>query len=113
MYAQLSSSLVCRGSDCPLLVPVVSLLNRVQSQHSCLIDSWKSFLLERGPEGSSQPNASPGREMGVAGGCSCDDVATKPSSEGREEAFAGPGWRERTTRKGENPTPQASAEGTV
>jgi hypothetical protein len=46
-------------------------------------------------------------------GRTSDYVATKPWMYGKEDPCAGPGWRERTARKGENPTPQVSAEGTV
>jgi hypothetical protein len=52
-------------------------------------------------------------EEGCYMGRTSDYVATKPWMYGKEDPCAGPGWRERTARKGENPTPQASAEGTV
>jgi hypothetical protein len=53
------------------------------------------------------------RKEGCYMGRTSDYVATKPWTYGKEDPCAGPGWRERTARKGENPTPQASEEGTV
>jgi hypothetical protein len=53
-------------------------------------------------------------EEGYSMGRTSDYVATKPWMYGKDDPCAGPGWRERTARKGENPTQlQASAEGTV
>jgi hypothetical protein len=52
-------------------------------------------------------------EEGCYMGHTSDYVATEPWMYGKEDPCAGPGWRERTARKGQNPTPQASAEGTV
>jgi hypothetical protein len=52
-------------------------------------------------------------EEGCYMGHTSDYVATEPWMYGKEDPCAGPGWRERTARKGPNPTPQASAEGTV
>jgi hypothetical protein len=53
------------------------------------------------------------KEEGCYMGHTSDYVATEPWMYGKEDPCAGPGWRERTARKGQNPTPQASAEGTV
>jgi hypothetical protein len=44
-------------------------------------------------------------------GHTSDYVATEPWMYGKEDPCAGPGWRERTARKGQNPTPQASQKG--
>jgi hypothetical protein len=52
-------------------------------------------------------------EEGCYMGHTSDYVATEPWMYGKEDPCAGPRWRERTARKGQNPTPQASAEGTV
>jgi hypothetical protein len=37
-------------------------------------------------------------------GHTSDYVATEPWMYGKEDPCAGPGWRERTARKGQNPT---------
>jgi hypothetical protein len=73
------------------------------------------FLMRAGFEGLSSwwQQGIGFEEEGCYMGRISDYVATKPWMYGKEDPCAGPGWRERTAWKGENPTPQASAEGTV